>query len=961
MVYMHKKIRDKHKHSKSRYALRKNKKIKTECVKDIHENVQTPQETHSSKIRAFLRHQKMIHQEEIQQKNAFILSVESAKNQAQVAYVSKKEELKSVKSDIKQEKKHYKQEKKALKKAKKKNYGLWSSILVGVFGVVAALVFFSVKWLFHTWPNLKMDELIYQLTAPTEGTASDMYWQYFFQAGIPTLISLVVIIGMVVFFAYASKEIRKKGKIALSFCSVVCICVSLFDTNRRLDAMKYFSSKGEGSTFIEENYVDPKDVNLSFPKNKRNVIVLYLESMEMTYSNKENGGGFDENFIPQLTQLSENNVNFSDSDTVLNGAHSTNGTTWTMGGIFGSTSGLPLLVSIDGNSMDTQDTFFGNATVLGDILADEGYKQVFACGSDATFGGRKLYFTEHGNYEIHDINYRKETGQLPEDYYVWWGYEDEKLIEYAKEDLTQLAQSDQPFNYTMLTADTHFEDGYVCDLCEDLHNGNQYGNVISCSDKQVSELVSWIQEQDWYENTTIVITGDHPTMDSDFCDPVDSDYSRRVYTAYINADPVENNSQGEREYTTLDTFPTTLAAMGVSIEGNRLGLGTNVFSGEKTLLEKDGMQQINTEFSKNSEFLNELADINPNSAGMRNRGSSVGLDLRVEEVNENTLSITCDNVYGINGTLNSLELFVEDSDGNQTSNILNYVGDGTFKGQISVPNGNMDDVYIAVDAHSTDKNKDSVTERIYEYSGTVQLLPSSDIITYLNELDTLDSNRYSILVSSQGIGTTNFSEKEKIALGKLGAGNVASSEGKAAFAIIDGNASYSKVSEDYLREDGELSDETPYVISSSSNSEQVSSIILGYDYQDYSPQQEGINIVVWDKERQQVIAQTAFNRNDEEASVGGVSLKTTLLSNDVEVIVDDPKHFDNVKHLVAVMYDNEKCSSVEEIIMTLNYDNTYIATFKDVKKELENKTIQIYAVSEDGSRKAIGKFNKDSA
>lgn len=419
---------------------------------------------------------------------------------------------------------------------------------------------------------------------------------------------------------------------------MICIGLSLVETNTRLDATKYFENKGQGSTFIESNYVDPKDVSLTFPEKKRNVIVLYLESMEMTYADKENGGGFDENFIPQLTQLSKENENFSGSDTVLNGARSTSGTTWTMGGLFASTSGLPLMVSIDGNSMDTQNSFFKNATVLGDILDEEGYQQVFACGSDATFGGRKLYFTEHGNYAIHDLNYRKETGDLPEDYYVWWGFEDEKLIEYAKEDLTELASSDQPFNYTMLTADTHFEDGYVCDLCQDLHNGNQYGNVISCSDKQVSEFISWIQQQDWYDNTTIVITGDHPTMDSDFCDPVSSDYSRRVYTAYINADPVENYSEGERQYTTLDTFPTTLAAMGVSIEENRLGLGTNVFLGEETLLEKDGMQMINTEFSKKSEFLNVLADVNPNAEGMRNRGSVVGLDFHVDEVNEDTLS-----------------------------------------------------------------------------------------------------------------------------------------------------------------------------------------------------------------------------------------------------------------------------------------------------------------------------------
>lgn len=911
-------------------------------------------------IKIFIQKQKQLHQEEMNIKDSLIASAEESKKQSVDSFLLKKEELKQIKKDVKEQKKQLKQEKKALKQARKKNYGFWTTVFVVLVCTVAALLFFSVQWVFRTWPNLKMDELMYQLTAPTEGTASDMYWAYFYQVGIPTIVCLIVFVILAITLSYASKQFRNKGKVALCICSVICIGLSLAETNTKLDATKYFENKGEGSTFIESNYVDPKEVSLTFPEKKRNVIVLYLESMEMTYADKENGGGFDENFISQLTQLSKENENFSGADTVLNGASSTSGTTWTMGGIFAATSGLPLITQLAQNEMDTQDAFFKNATVLGDILDEEGYQQVFACGSDATFGGRKLYFTDHGNYAIHDLNYRKKIGDLPEDYYVWWGFEDEKLIEYAKEDLTELASSNQPFNYTMLTADTHFEDGYVCDLCQDLHDGNQYGNVISCSDKQVSEFISWIQQQDWYDNTTIVITGDHPTMDSDFCDPVSSDYSRRVYTAYINADPIENHSKGERQYTTLDTFPTTLAAMGVSIEGNRLGLGTNVFSGEETLLEKDGMQMINTEFSKKSDFLNALADVNPNAEGMRNRGSAVGLDFHVDEVNEDTLSVTCDDLYGINGTLNSLELFVQDSDGNQTSNIMNYTGDGTFKAQITVLNGNMDSVYIGVDAHSTDSDKNSVTERIFEYNGNVRMFPTNDLTSFLNELNALDRNRYTILMNTQGIGVTNFSENEKILLGKLGAGNVASSDGRAAFAVIDGNASYSKVSDDYLREGGTLSDGTPYVISSSSNSEQVSSILLDYDYEDYSRQAEGINVVVWDKETQSVVCSTYYQQMSKAPSFDSLSTKTSLLSNDVEVIADNPMHFDDVKHVVAVMYDNEKCSKVEEVTMTLNYDNTYIATFKDMKKDFSNKSIYVYAVYENGSRQLVEKYTHDS-
>ena len=38
----------------------------------------------------------------------------------------------------------------------------------------------------------------------------------------------------------------------------------------------------------------------------------------------------------------------------------------------------------------------------------------------------------------------------------------------------------------------------------------------------------------------------------------------------------------------MDLFPTTLSSMGVEIEGNKLGLGTDLFSNEETLMEKLG-------------------------------------------------------------------------------------------------------------------------------------------------------------------------------------------------------------------------------------------------------------------------------------------------------------------------------------------------------------------------------------
>ena len=124
--------------------------------------------------------------------------------------------------------------------------------------------------------------------------------------------------------------------------------------------------------------------------------------METTYADKENGGAFDKNVIPELTELAQDNEDFSGEDKELNGGYAMPGATWTIGAMFAQTSGLPLSISIDGNDMDTQSHFFAGAVTLGDILESAGYCQNLMIGSDATFGGRKLYFTEHGNYNIYD-------------------------------------------------------------------------------------------------------------------------------------------------------------------------------------------------------------------------------------------------------------------------------------------------------------------------------------------------------------------------------------------------------------------------------------------------------------------------------------------------------------------------------------------------------------------------------
>ena len=49
---------------------------------------------------------------------------------------------------------------------------------------------------------------------------------------------------------------------------------------------KLYEGASTYSTFIDDNYVDPSSVNITFPEQKRNLIYIFLESMEMTYADK---------------------------------------------------------------------------------------------------------------------------------------------------------------------------------------------------------------------------------------------------------------------------------------------------------------------------------------------------------------------------------------------------------------------------------------------------------------------------------------------------------------------------------------------------------------------------------------------------------------------------------------------------------------------------------------------------
>lgn len=151
------------------------------------------------------------------------------------------------------------------------------------------------------------------------------------------------------------------------------------------------------------------------------------------------------------------------------------------------------------------------------------------------------------------------------------------------------------------TLDTHSDEAYICELC-DPQIEEYHEKTYRCIDKQIGEFVEWFEQQPFFEDTTLVITGDHMSMSPTYFTDCDN-YDRTVYSVFINAQ-VENKKY-TKTYTTLDMYPSTLAAMGVRIEGDRLGVGTNIFSNTPTYIEIFGKSNFNDRLAQNNTFYKE--------------------------------------------------------------------------------------------------------------------------------------------------------------------------------------------------------------------------------------------------------------------------------------------------------------------------------------------------------------------
>ena len=350
------------------------------------------------------------------------------------------------------------------------------------------------------------------------------------------------------------------------------------------------------NSLYEDDYVAPDTVQVVFEK-KRNLIFVMMESMETNFQNRELGGNLDENIIPEITDLLNTNLSF------MPGGISVAGTGWTMAETIAKTCGIPLQESIERNKNGIRN-YLKNMVCLTDILRENGYAIKLLQGTYIRFASMDYFSTSHGisKDDIRDLIFFERNGISRTDTSFFRSVKDSVLYEEVKTTVTDMGKQNEPWMLWFYTIDTHGPYGRVDSGCVEMPQSiemkNQYPFVVRCASKLINDFIEWAKKQDWFENTTIVVLGDHPAMVAPEVVGFPNEKIEHYWLNFFMNSAIDSVPNKTRQFTSFDMYPTILEAMGAKIEGHALGLGRSLFSNEPTLIEKYGKDSLNALIKK---------------------------------------------------------------------------------------------------------------------------------------------------------------------------------------------------------------------------------------------------------------------------------------------------------------------------------------------------------------------------
>lgn len=329
----------------------------------------------------------------------------------------------------------------------------------------------------------------------------------------------------------------------------------------------------EVNNFVRSNQAEPNVEVFGLAEGK-NLIVVSLESLQTFVMNEEMNGHV---VTPFLNELS------SDKDTFYfpNFYHQTG---------LGKTSDSEFLVENGLYPLGGGAVFFthsGNTyNSMAERLGDNGYFTNVMHANNKSFWNRDMMYNALNLDKFYDVeSYTVEDGDA-----VNWGLKDIPFFEQSVEHMTEMPQ---PFYSRLITLTNHYPfhldepDQFIPEYDSNSGTLNRYFQTARYMDESVKLLFEDLKEKGLYENSIIVMYGDHYGISENHNEamgqylgkeitPFESAQLQRV-PFFIHVPGSDKGQVVEEVSGQIDIRPTLLHLLGIETSKD-MQLGADVFS-----------------------------------------------------------------------------------------------------------------------------------------------------------------------------------------------------------------------------------------------------------------------------------------------------------------------------------------------------------------------------------------------
>lgn len=310
------------------------------------------------------------------------------------------------------------------------------------------------------------------------------------------IFSFLSIVGVFFIWLFSLKLYQNKKWIVL----LIFICFGLMLVkngivhNLKLVAELHFAKEKAFDEALEnlglQAYPAKKNIQASAGKN---IIVLILESIEATFLDP----GF-AHLTPNLQKLA-NDMTYFKMEEIKGGD-------FTTGAIYTYLTGFPCFFKNHGNLVFDQSKNI-KINSISDALSKAGYRQLYLMGNPEFAGTGKML-------ELFDIEVKSEKDYESKYTVKPWGLHDKDLFFLTKEELKKLKTSAQPFALFVSSISTHQPDGVPDERVVNdfpVYKSN-LELMIASLDREIGQLINFLQAEDMLENTALFMMSDHLLM-----------------------------------------------------------------------------------------------------------------------------------------------------------------------------------------------------------------------------------------------------------------------------------------------------------------------------------------------------------------------------------------------------------------------------------------------------------------